>query len=210
MLSKVIALVSVGLAGAFASPLLRIKRDDSKAVFAHLIVGNTYNYDAQHWKLDIRLASSKAIDVFTLNVGPDSWQPDRVMDAYDAAQATTTSFKMSISLDMTVLPCASLSDGQSLIDKFITPIKEHPSRYLYNSKMLLSTFAGQWCTFGQANPSAGWQWFLASVKTPTYFIPNFQVDVSELSTTWSWLDGYKLWNAWPRGQRDDTQWADDA
>ncbi|KAG8721825.1 hypothetical protein FRC08_009902 [Ceratobasidium sp. 394] len=93
---------------------------------------------------------------------------------------------------MTVLPCASAADGQCLIDDFITPIRGHPSRFRFNSKMLLSTFAGQWCTFGQATPSAWWQWFIANAGTPVYFIPNFQVDVSELSTTWIWLDSYKL------------------
>ncbi|KAG9102289.1 hypothetical protein FS749_009629 [Ceratobasidium sp. UAMH 11750] len=52
-----------------AYPFRQVKCNESKAVFAHLIVGNTYNYDATHWETDIVLASSKAIDVFTLNVG---------------------------------------------------------------------------------------------------------------------------------------------
>ncbi|KAG8737877.1 hypothetical protein FRC10_007563 [Ceratobasidium sp. 414] len=195
---------------AVASPIHHAKRDAPKAVFAHLIVGNTYNFDPQHWATDIALASSKAIDAFTLNVGSDSWQPDRVVAAYDAAQQVAPNFKMSISLDMTELACASAADGQRLIDNFISPIKGHPSRYMYNSKMLLSTFAGQWCTFGQANPSDGWHWFLDNAGTPIYFVPNFQIDVSELSTTWKWLDAYKLWNAWPLGQQDNNQWADDA
>ncbi|KAG8688646.1 hypothetical protein FRC08_011317 [Ceratobasidium sp. 394] len=196
----------VAVIAVVAYPLRQVKRDESKAIFAHLIVGNTYNYDASHWASDIALASSKAIDAFTLNVGPDVWQPDSVRAAYDAAQMSNLGFKLSISLDMTVLACASAADGQRLIDDFITPTRGHPSQLLFNSRMLLSTFAGQWCTFGQATPSAGWQWFIANAGTPVYFIPNFQVDVSELSTTWIWLDGYKLWNAWPQSEKDNTQW----
>ncbi|KAG9127781.1 hypothetical protein FRC07_009369 [Ceratobasidium sp. 392] len=210
MIAKFSVIVLAGALAVVASPLELAKRGAPKAVFAHLILGNTYNYDPGRWQSDIGLASSKGIDVFTLNVGPDSWQPDQMVSAYNAAQKAPKPFKLSISFDMTELPCASEADGHRLVDKFLTPIIGHPSRYMYESKMLLTTFAGQWCTFGQANPSDGWRWFLGQVGTPTYFIPNFQIDVSELSSTWTWLDGYKLWNAWPLGQQVGNQWADDA
>ncbi|QRV92832.1 alpha-1,3-glucanase [Ceratobasidium sp. AG-Ba] len=194
---------------ASGSPALLAKRD-VKTVLAHVIVGNTYNYDIQRWTSDIQLASSKSIDVFAMNVGRDYWQPDRVKLAYDAALSSVPGFKLMLSFDMTEFPCTSTSDGQYLIDTFLAIVKNHPSRYLYDSKMALTTFGGQWCTFGQLDPSTGWQWFLASAGMPIYFIPNFHVDVAELSTTWSWLDGYKLWNAWPLTRQDKTQWADDA
>ncbi|KAG8737876.1 hypothetical protein FRC10_007562 [Ceratobasidium sp. 414] len=135
MITYVPLVVLVAVIAAIASPLHLVKRDESKAVFAHLIVGNTYNYNATLWASDIALASSKAIDSFTLNVGPDVWQPDQVLAAYDAAQTSNPNFKLSISLDMTVLPCASAADAQRLIDGFITPIKGHPSRYLHNSNV---------------------------------------------------------------------------
>lgn len=40
-------------------------------------------------------------DGFALNVGRDSWQSDRVQDAYTAAQSLGSSFKLFLSLDMT-------------------------------------------------------------------------------------------------------------
>ncbi|OBZ77253.1 hypothetical protein A0H81_01817 [Grifola frondosa] len=46
-------------------------------VFAHFIVGNTYNYTINDWFKDISLASSKGIDAFALNVGADSWDRPR-------------------------------------------------------------------------------------------------------------------------------------
>lgn len=43
---------------------------------------------------DIRLASASGIDGFALNLGPDWWQPDRIRDAYNAAAASGTGFKV--------------------------------------------------------------------------------------------------------------------
>lgn len=92
---------------------------------------------------------------------------------------------------MNALPCATVSDGQYIINNFIAPFRSHPSRYLYNGKMFLSTFAGQWCTFGQASAPAGWQWLINNAGTPIYFIPNLQLgDASLLSTTWNFIDGF--------------------
>ena len=39
-------------------------------------------------------------DGFALNVGPESWQVDRVHDCYNAAQRTCLPFKLFISFDM--------------------------------------------------------------------------------------------------------------
>jgi glucan endo-1,3-alpha-glucosidase len=39
-------------------------------------------------------------DAFALNVGSDSWQPDRVSSAFAAAKASGTGFKLFLSFDM--------------------------------------------------------------------------------------------------------------
>ena len=65
-----------------ANALKAAKRDDSsKLVVAHVLVGNTYPYTTDNWASDIQLAYNNGIDGFALNVGSDSWQPDRVADA---------------------------------------------------------------------------------------------------------------------------------
>ncbi|KAG8695099.1 hypothetical protein FRC11_001737 [Ceratobasidium sp. 423] len=88
------ALLLTGALAAVALPTdPPVKRADPKAVFAHVIVGNTYNYTPDQWASDIVLAASKAIDVFTMNVGKDDWQPARVLDAYNAAQNVAPNFK---------------------------------------------------------------------------------------------------------------------
>jgi len=53
-----------------------------KYVIAHHMVGNTFPYTVTDWENDIALAYASAIDGFALNVGIDSWQPQRVADAY--------------------------------------------------------------------------------------------------------------------------------
>ncbi|QRV96019.1 alpha-1,3-glucanase [Ceratobasidium sp. AG-Ba] len=210
MIKQLSALLLSGALAAVANPT-PVKRADPKAVFAHVVVGNTHNYTPDKWSADITLAYSKAIDVFTMNVGRDSWEPSQVKSAYDAAATASPNFKLSVSLDFNSLACQTEEDGKYVIDNFITPFKSHSQQYIYGSKMFLSTFAGQQCTFGQGSADAGFKWLIANAGTPLYFIPNIQFgDATALKTTWSFIDGYKLWNAWPKGTADNTQWAEDA
>ncbi|KAG8712393.1 hypothetical protein FRC08_014665 [Ceratobasidium sp. 394] len=44
MILNAVLAALIAIATVLASPLHQVKRDESKAVFAHLIVGNTYNY----------------------------------------------------------------------------------------------------------------------------------------------------------------------
>ena len=106
-----------GARGARGAPHVE-PRADTKYVFAHHIVGNTYVYNRSTWMTDIMLAKSAGIDGFALNVGPDPWQLDRVADAcvegisyggdkwysrsarYAVANTTNGGFKLFISVDM--------------------------------------------------------------------------------------------------------------
>jgi glucan endo-1,3-alpha-glucosidase len=79
----------------------------SKVVVAHHMVGNTYSYTQATWSTNIQAAIAGGIDGFALNVGIDSWQPQRVAWAYAAALGT--SFKLFVSLDMTYVPVPPIS-----------------------------------------------------------------------------------------------------
>jgi glucan endo-1,3-alpha-glucosidase len=72
----------------------------TKFVFAHHIVGNTYNFTPSTWSSDVTLAHTSSIDGFALNIGNQPWEPARVQSAYDAAASSGTGFKMFLSLDM--------------------------------------------------------------------------------------------------------------
>ncbi|KAF5332414.1 hypothetical protein D9758_015098 [Tetrapyrgos nigripes] len=101
--------------------------DEVICVVAHHIVGNTI----QDWPDDISLASKHNIDGFALNIGTDSWQPDCVADAYQAALQSGLDFKLFLSLDMSSLPCASHTDAQAL-RSLVLKFAGHPNQLGYS------------------------------------------------------------------------------
>lgn len=130
---------------------------------------------------DITLASSKGIDGFALNVGSDSWQPTQVANAYAAAKSFGTNFKLFVSLDMSSLPCTAAGDTAT-VQNYITTYSSHPNQLLYDSKMVLSTFAGESCTFGQGSLNDAWTTAVKASSLPAvYFIPSFFVDPATFS-----------------------------
>ncbi|KAJ7137494.1 glycoside hydrolase family 71 protein [Mycena crocata] len=162
------------------------------------MVGNVAPYTAENWASDIALASSKGLDGFILNLGSDSWQPDQVAAAFTAAQGAGSTFRIGFSFDMTVMPCAA-SDDAALLQKYITTYNSHPNVMQFNGKMLISTFSGDKCTFGQSSADAGWA---SAVKSgpPVHFIPSFFVEPATFSTYQS-ADGAFNWNGgWPQSQ----------
>jgi hypothetical protein len=112
-----------------------------KYVVAHHMVGNTFPYTVADWLNDITLAHSFGIDGFALNVGSDSWQPQRVADAYvflpslgvytnniisyTAAEQSGTDFKLFISFDMSYVPLSLTSLDHSAIVHQL-PSLQHP------------------------------------------------------------------------------------
>jgi glucan endo-1,3-alpha-glucosidase len=88
--------------------------------------------------------------------------PARVADAYSAAKALNSKFKLFISFDMTwvlsaplfldltasrSLGCSSQQDI-SLLQGYITRYAAHPNQFIYNGKPFASTFAGEGCSYG--------------------------------------------------------------
>ncbi|KAI8970639.1 glycoside hydrolase family 71 protein [Trametes punicea] len=195
------------------------------AVFAHVIVGNTYNYTITNWLNDIALAASNGIDAFALNVGSDAWEPSQVANAYAAAgqynanrtgistsgttgtnNATVAAFKIFLSFDMSALPCSRPSDAQ-LLQTYIKTYANNTGQMLYNGRVLISTFAGESCTFGASSLNQGW---LNAVKPSNgslpgvWFVPSFFIDPSTFPGL-TVIDGAFNWNsAWPMGNYNIT------
>ncbi|KAF5342756.1 hypothetical protein D9757_014508 [Collybiopsis confluens] len=174
-------------------------------VVAHHIVGNTFPYTSQDWLNDIKLANASGIDGFALNIGRDSWQPDRVADAYAAAQNSLFDFKMFLSLDMSSLPCASSSDGASL-RALVTTYLSHPNQLRYSRGSstqlpLVSTFAGESCKFGQSSVADGWRSQFAQhpdLQGKMTFVPSFFVAPDQMSQFSGIVNGVFNWNGgWP-------------
>ncbi|KAJ7697799.1 glycosyl hydrolase family 71-domain-containing protein [Mycena rosella] len=147
------------------------------------MVGNAEPYTVDNWANDIALASSKGLEGFILNLGSDSWQPDKVADAFTAAKSAGSDFRISFSFDMT---------------KYITTYSGHPNVLQFAGKMLVSTFSGEKCTFGQGSVDAGWASTVKMGVPPVHFVPAFFVDPATLGIYHS-ADGAFNWNGgWPQ------------
>ncbi|KAJ3709955.1 glycoside hydrolase [Lentinula raphanica] len=177
----------------------------NKYVVAHHMVGNTFPYTSQDWLNDIKLAHASGIDGFALNMGSDDWQPARVADAYAAAQNSSLDFKMFLSLDMSILPCSTVNDASSL-RALVTTYLSHPNQLRYSRGSatqlpLVSTFAGESCTFGQGSVSDGWRTQFAQhpdLQGKITFVPSFFVSPTQMSQFQGVVDGTFNWNGgWP-------------
>ncbi|KIK99634.1 glycoside hydrolase family 71 protein [Paxillus rubicundulus Ve08.2h10] len=176
------------------------RNSTTKYVVAHFMVGNAYPYTVDNWKSDILLAHQSGFDAFALNVGSDSWQPQQVANAFEAAQQSGTGFKLFMSFDMSSLPCNTADDAATL-RTYITTYASHPNQFMYNDRVLASTFAGESCKFGQASVQSGWSTqFIQQLSgsNAVYFIPSFFVDPSTFQSFNNLIDGMFNWNsAWP-------------
>lgn len=71
-----------------------------------------------------------------------------------------------------------------------------------DGKTVVSTFAGEYCTFGQGSLNAGWTYFrslLTARGVTPYIIPAIFSDISQFQS-YDWMDGEFNWNSgWPMG-----------
>ncbi|KAF8302560.1 glycoside hydrolase family 71 protein [Clavulina sp. PMI_390] len=171
------------------------------------MVGNTYSYAQSDWETDIQLAQSAGIDGFALNVGSLDWESDRVADAYAAAEALNTGFKLFISLDMSSLACAATTDADP-IRAYVNDYSAHPNQLWYSDNLILSAFDGTGCLFGQDTFDDGWNYALRNgAYANIWFIPAFFVDPSTFGSITS-INGIFDWNAgWPSTDAD-ISWTD--
>ncbi|EAU86702.2 alpha-1,3-glucanase [Coprinopsis cinerea okayama7 len=145
------------------------------------------------------LAYSKGIDGFSLNIGRDDWQPDRVADAF--AAATGTPFKLILSFDMASLPCSTLADGAEL-RQYVEQYHSHDNYLRVGERPLVTTFGGQYCQFGQPTVNEGWRRIMKTHLTEVHFVPSLFVEPSTYSGLSS-TDGAFSWDSgWPMGNYD--------
>ncbi|WVR09514.1 hypothetical protein IAU60_006582 [Kwoniella sp. DSM 27419] len=203
---------SMSMIAAAASSTIGVaavpKATGTKALYAHHMVGNTYSYTQDTWADDIAMASGAGIDGFALNYGRDEWQPARLADAYAAAKAAN--FKMFLSMDVTSLPCASTGDAQNLVNTIAT-YADHPAQAKVGNATLVSTFAGEWCYFGQGSTTAGWRYLrslVAAQNITIHLVPAIFSDISTFAGN-DWMEGEFNWDSgWPMGSTPVTTQSD--
>ncbi|KAG8992977.1 hypothetical protein FRB93_002129 [Tulasnella sp. JGI-2019a] len=169
----------------------------SKYVFAHFIVGNTYPYGVGDWIMDMQLARKAGIDGFALNVGADYWQASKIADAFNASLSIAPIFKLFFSFDMTSLPCSGSGDADAL-HSYISEYHNHPAQLVDDSnRMVISTFGGEYCTFGQGSLNAGWEYAVKQGMPSTAFIPAFFGSPDNFQN-YPVMDGDFYWDGgWP-------------
>ncbi|EEB08298.1 glucan endo-1,3-alpha-glucosidase Agn1 [Schizosaccharomyces japonicus yFS275] len=171
-----------------------------KEVFAHFIVGNTYPYTVSDWQADIQEAVATGIDGFALNMGSDAWQVERIDDAFTAAASVSSSFKLFISFDMSVI-----SADATFIEGVVRRFANKPNQFWYNGKIFVSTFAGEVDTFGYTDESSGWQNAikepLAEAGYPIFFAPSW-TSLGTGALNLAVTDGFFSWNSWPTSSND--------
>lgn len=106
---------------------------------------------------------------------------------------TTSSF------DVSSLGCTTTGHADNLVD-IITTYADSSAQARYQNKVLVSTFAGEYCNFGQGSTNAGWTYvkkLLSDQKVSIYLMPAIFSDPSGFKDL-TWMDGEFNWNsAWP-------------
>ncbi|PPR06865.1 hypothetical protein CVT26_003989 [Gymnopilus dilepis] len=171
-------------------------------VFAHFMVGNTYPYTIDDWYQDIKLAASQSIDGFVLNVGVEDWQRQRSLDCFAACKRLpdSTNFKLFFSFDMTSIPGNS-ADNVQFFRHYLSATYQSPRTFRHprTNGVVISTFSGENCTFGQGSMEKGWAFLKNELNkiVPICFIPAFFINPSRYSNI-SAMDGAFNWNgSWP-------------
>ncbi|KAJ7479212.1 glycosyl hydrolase family 71-domain-containing protein [Mycena latifolia] len=168
------------------------KRDGTKYVFIHHIVGSAYHYTQDTWADDIQQIAAKGVDAIALNLGGEDWQMKQLGYAYAAAQALGSSTKLFISFDFTTSLGCSLSNIVSRTRQF----SAHPWQFKVGGKPMISSFSGDCLGNG------GWQ----SLKDQTgaYLMP-FIWGLEGNFGSYTSLDSWYCWGcAWPQGNYDKT------
>lgn len=215
------AMLSIPVVAAAAGLLQAAAATD---VFAHFMVQNSYAYDVDQWKTDMKSAQQMGIDGFALNwIPPDcqaglSWMPDRIGDAYTAAEQM--GFSLMQSFDMSYSSCYLYWNQTYMADE-ISKYSGSSAAYRWNSNMLVSTYGGdQVDEYGNEffqglkdnmksyNPislaPALTQYSLGAWDNPSS-------SASSLMSDYPSIDGYLNWQAWPLdSDRNMTITADEA
>lgn len=89
---------------------------------------------------------------------------------------------------MTSLPCAGAGDA-NILQQYMANYTTLATYFVFKGKPLVSTFAGEYCTFGQSGLDAAWNYAIRSRFFPAVnFVPSFFIDPSQYSSLRS-LDG---------------------
>lgn len=168
---------------ANASPVLSVRADTDRLVFAHYMVGLTFGQASSQWDQDISEAKSAGIDGFALNIGTDSYTEEQLGLAYGAASAAG-GFKLFLSFDM-----AASSWSVDQVVSLINEYKDNANQHKVNDLPFVSTFEGPtW---------DGWDTVRANTGG-IFLVPDWSsLGPTGVAARLNEIDGAFNWGAWP-------------
>ncbi|KAL2262626.1 hypothetical protein VTK26DRAFT_661 [Humicola hyalothermophila] len=174
-------------------PLISPPVQAANEVFAHVIVGNTPQYELADWEDDIRLAQEAKIDGFVLNIAFNDPNNSRSLDlAFQAAN--DLGFKLFFSFDYLAQGPWPKEDVTAILQQFgPDPAYFKPD----GARPFASTFEG---------PDNADDWPDIKAATDAFFVPDWSsVDPAESVTlAGGVVDGLFSFEAWPTGDTNMT------
>jgi len=183
----------VGLALAILASQTTARRQACEnKVFAHLIIGNTYNYTQQDFLTEIQIAHAAGIDGFALNFAlPVNFSSTDLSlnQVYSAAEQYGNGFGLFLSFDYGVVP----NWEPSVVISYINRYSSSPAQYRYKDKPFVSTFEG---------PDHASDWEEIKAQTGCFFIPDYSSKGAVGAAALPNVDGLLSWDAWPEYTND--------
>jgi Glycosyl hydrolase family 71 len=186
-------------------PLLLFLRDvSSQAVFAHIVAGNSGSYSSQDWLNDINLAKSAGFDGFIMDIAPDTYNLQPMLDLTYAAAEQVSDFKIWLSFDYTG---GFNTDGTpwhaDQVSSLISDYSSSAAQYLWaDGRPVVTTFEG--CDNLD-------DWTTIKAETNCFFIPNYSCLGPAAAVSAPGVDGLAAWDdaAWPVGPTNITTAGDE-
>jgi hypothetical protein len=177
----------------------------AKYVFAHVVVGNTAAHTQSTWEDDITLAKNAGIDAFALNGGyPDSNIPTQVANAFAAAEALGSGFKLFFSFDYLGGGLPWPATGDNSVASYLNQYKGSAAYFNYEGAPFASTFEGtgnigDWAQGGAIRSAVG----------DVYFVPDWtSLGTGGIGSSLSNIEGFFSWDMWPNGASNKTDDSD--
>jgi hypothetical protein len=176
-----------------------------KYVFAHVVVGDTAAHTQATWTTDITLAQDAAIDAFILNIAyGDTNVPTQVANAFAAAEAAGSTFKLAFSFDYLGGTGPWPATGADSVASYLNQYKSSSAYFQYGGGAFASTFegtgnVGDWAQGGAIRSAVG----------SIYFVPSWtSLGPSGIAADLNTIEGFFSWNIWPDGATNMTDAAD--
>ncbi|WWC96275.1 hypothetical protein V866_003142 [Kwoniella sp. B9012] len=154
-----------------------VKGNSDKKVFAHFMIGIVYAYTLESWLEDIKLAKSKGIDGFALNIGLDSYTQPQLDLAYKAAEISGD-FVCFISFDFNWYTVDNTTGVSDMMKRY----NDLPAQFKVDGKPFVSSFIGDGFDWAAVGSGCGQEIYAVPFWAPT----QENADNKGLSGLFSW------------------------